>query len=378
MSVVRFVRAEDYDILVKWRASKDKTLWQKAVTILENRNLSLPKIAEKIERPVDILQRWIIAFNHRGLLGLHPPRKKRSPGKREAAAESRRKRVLDILHDRPASFGISRASWNLPSLVKAYADKYGEQVSRASVSRSIQQAGYSIKKARRVLTSPDPEYREKVEQVLSTLQSLKQGELFFFIDELGPLRVKKYGGRTFAAKGDAPTFPQIQAHKGAITLAGALSATKNQVTWLFTPAKDTQAMIDLIEVLFNQHPETERVFLTWDAASWHRSVALIDWLDAFNAETLRGGVGPVIELVPLPRSAQFLDVLEAVFSGMKRAVVHHSDYQTVAELKAAISAHFSERNAFFKENPRRAGRKIWDVDFFEDSDNLRSGVYREW
>jgi hypothetical protein len=45
MSVVRFVRAEDYDILVKWRASKDKTLWQKAVTILENRNLSLPKIA---------------------------------------------------------------------------------------------------------------------------------------------------------------------------------------------------------------------------------------------------------------------------------------------------------------------------------------------
>jgi transposase len=377
-SVVRFVRAEDHATLLKWRESNDKRLWEKAVTVLENRNLSLEKIAEKIERPVNVLQRWIMAFNHRGMLGLDPPRKNRTPGKREAAAETRKKRLLDILHDRPGSFGISRASWNRASLAKAYAGKFGEQVSEASVGRALQQAGYSIKKARRVLTSPDPEYREKVEQVLNTLQTLKPDELFFFIDELGPLRVKKYGGRTFAAKGDVPTVPQMQAHKGSITMAGALSATANQVTWFFSPAKDTQSMIDLIEILFNQHPNAARIFLTWDAASWHSSASLIEWLDAFNAQTSASGFGPMIHLVPLPTSSQFLDVLEAVFSGMKRAVVHHSDYQSVVELKTAVSSHFAERNVYFKENPRRAGKKIWDVDFFEDSNNLRSGVYREW
>jgi transposase len=289
-SVVRFVRGEDYATLLKWRESNDKRLWEKAVTVLENRNLSLEEIAEKIERPVNVLRRWIMAFNHRGMLGLDPPRKNRSPGKREAAAEIRKKRLLEILHDRPRSFGISRASWNRLSLAKAYAGKYGEQVSEASVSRALKQAGYSIKKARRVLTSPDPEYREKVEQVLITLQTLKPDELFFFIDELGPLRVKKYGGRTFAAKGDVPTVPQTQAHKGSITMAGALSATANQVTWFFSPAKDTQSMIDLIEILFNQHPNAPRIFLTWDAASWHSSASLIEWLDAFNAQTSASGV----------------------------------------------------------------------------------------
>jgi transposase len=336
------------------------------------------KISEKIERPVGVIKRWIVAFNHRGMLGLNPPRKGRSPGKREAAAEKRKKRLLDILHDRPRSFGISRASWSLTSLAKAYADKYGEPVSQSSVSRVIQQTGCSMKKARCVLTSPDPEYREKVEQVLNTLQNLQPDELFFFIDELGPLRVKKYGGRTYAAKGDVPTFPQVQAYKGSLTMAGALSATANQVTWLFSPAKDTQSMIDLIEILFNQHSAAARIFLTWDAASWHSSTSLIEWLDLFNAQTLEGGFGPIIQLVPLPTSSQFLDVLEAVFSGMKRAVVHHSDYQSVAELKAAVSSHFFERNAFFKENPKRAGKKIWDVDFFQDINNLRSGDYREW
>lgn len=375
---IRFVRREDHATLINWRASDDKTLWEKAVTVLENRSFSAEKISEKIERPVNIIQRWTVAFNHRGMLGLDPPRKERTPGGREAAAEQRKKRLLDILHDRPRSFGVSRASWNLTSLAKAYTDKYGEPASRSIVSRALHKAGYSVKKARRVLTSPDPEYREKVEQVLNTLQNLKPDELFFFIDELGPLRVKKYGGRMFAAKGDTPTVPQLQPHKGSITMAGALSATANQVTWLFSPAKDTQSMIDLIEILFNQYSTVARIFLTWDSASWHSSIALVEWLDAFNAQTREAGFGPAIQLVPLPTSSQFLDVLEAVFSGMKRAVVHHSDYRSVVELKSAVSSHFVERNAFFKENPRRAGRKIWDVDFFSDTDNLRSGNYREW
>ena len=104
----------------------------------------------------------------------------------------------------------------------------------------------------------------------------------------------------------------------------------------------------------------------------------LEWLDSFNEQTLETGSGPTIQLVPLPISSQFLDVLEAVFSGMKRAVVHHSDYQSVIELKTAISTHFVERNEFFKENPKRVGKKIWDVDFFHDLNNLNSGNYREW
>ena len=376
--LIRFVRAEDHSTLLKWRESNDKTLWGKAVTVLENRNLSLEKIAEKIERPVDTIQRWIIAFNYYGILGLDPPRRVRSPGKLALAAEQKKKRLREILHYHPHSFGINRASWSLPSLVKAYTAKYGEPVSSSSVSRAIIQAGYSIKKARRVLTSPDPEYREKVEQVLKTLQNLKPNELFFFIDELGPLRVKKYGGRIFAAKADVLTFPQAQAYKGSVTMAGALNATSNQVTWLYSHAKDTNSMVDLIEILFNQNPTITRIYLTWDAASWHSSVSLIEWLDSFNAQTLQSGLGPIIELVPLPRSSQFLDVIEAVFSGMKRAVIHHSDYQSEMEMKTAISQHFVERNIFFKENPKRAGKKIWEVDFFQDRNNLRSGTYREW
>jgi hypothetical protein len=137
-------------------------------------------------------------------------------------------------------------------------------------------------------------------------------------------------------------------------------------------------MIDLMELLYNQYFSAPKLYVTWDAASWHKSAMLVEWLDAFNSRTKSTNGGPLIELVPLPTSSQFLDVIEAVFSGMKRAVVHHSDYRDVPEMKAAISRHFAERNAHFRENPRRAGKKIWEIDFFDDNENIRSGNYREW
>lgn len=57
--------------------------------------------------------------------------------------------------------------------------------------------------------------------------------------------------------------------------------------------------------------------------------------------------------------AQFLNVIESVFSGMARAVVHNSNYKTADEAKAAINRYFLERNQHFQTNPRRAGNRIW-------------------
>ena len=68
---------------------------------------------------------------------------------------------------------------------------------------------------------------------------------------------------------------------------------------------------------------------------------------------------PMVELAPLPSSAQFLNVIESVFSGMARAIIHNSDYQTADYCKAAISRYFEERNNQFKKHPKRAGKKIW-------------------
>jgi len=82
-----------------------------------------------------------------------------------------------------------------------------------------------------------------------------------------------------------------------------------------------------------------------------------------------------VKLAPLPKSAQFLNVIESVFSGLAKAVIHNSDYESVEACKTAIDRHFRERNEYFEQNPRRAGNKIWGKERtkaeFSESNNCK-------
>ena len=154
---------------------------------------------------------------------------------------------------------------------------------------------------------PDPSYHEKVELLLNTLRYLGENEIFFFFDEWGPIQVRKRGGKAY--RNDHATIPRHQVSRGTVSLIAALSATTNQVTWRFLESKDSHAMMDTIEILYNQY--------------------------------------------------------QGVLSGMTRAVINNSDYPDATQMKQAISKHFSERNEHFRHNPRRVGKKIWEFDFFQ-------------
>jgi hypothetical protein len=60
---------------------------------------------------------------------------------------------------------------------------------------------------------------------------------------------------------------------------------------------------------------------------------------------------------PLPSFTQYLNVIESVFGGLTRAVIHNSDYLSLEACQQAITRHFEERNRNFRENPKRAGIK---------------------
>jgi hypothetical protein len=119
-------------------------------------------------------------------------------------------------------------------------------------------------------------------------------------------------------------------------------------------------MIKLIDLLIAQYSMAEKLYLSWDAASWHKSKPLYKRIEELNSEAYRQRNGnPLVEIVPLPTTAQFLNLIESVFSGLARAVLHNSDYASVEECKQAIDLYFLERNKHFKLHPKRAGKYLW-------------------
>src|SRR5438876_11422056 len=108
---------------------------------------------------------------------------------------------------------------------------------------------------------------------------------------------------------------------------------------------------------------------------------LRDHVDQHNEAIIKGETaGPAVALAPLPAGAQFLNIIESVFSGMARAIIHNSDYQSLDAAKGAIDGHFENRNEHFRKYPKRAGRKIWGAERvqseFRESNNCKDPLYR--
>jgi transposase len=286
--------------------------------------------------------------------------------------------VFRILHEPPSKYDINRTTWTMPLLRKVLSDN--GNATCAEVIRTITRAaGYRWRKARVVLTSVDPAYSEKLKRIQLILAGLQSDEVFFSIDEYGPFAVKAQRGRVLVPPGEQPVVAQWQKSRGSLIVTAALELSSNQLTHFYSAKKNTAEMIKMMDILVKKYQDRRKVYLSWDAASWHISKQLNLRIEEHNAIAARTG-GVVVDTAPLPSGAQFLNVIESVFSGMSRAIIHSSNYPTVDHARAAIDRYFEERNAYFQRHPQRAGKKIWGKErepaTFSDSSNCKDPRYR--
>lgn len=307
--------------------------------------------------------------------------KHRRKGLRKHELERYQNEVFAILHSPPSAHGINRTTWRRQDIRKVMAQQ-NFAMGKNGIDKIIRNAGYKFCKAKVFLTSNDPDYEQKVQEITNILAHLKANEKFFSIDEFGPFAVKMQGGRSFMKPGEERVVPQFQKSKGVLIVTAALELSENQVTHFYSTHKNTEEMLKLLEILLLKYAGQSRIYISWDAASWHASKKLYTRVDEINSPEYRAGHKcPLVNLAPLPSRAQFLNVIESVFSGMAKAVIHNSDYQSVNKAIAAIDRHFAERNQEFRDNPRRAGGKIWGKEIvaakFSEANNCKDTRYMQ-
>ena len=186
------------------------------------------------------------------------------------------------------------------------------------------------------------------------LAGLKNDERFF-VDEFGPFAIKKKGGRKRVGPNENYVVPQWQKSKGWLILTAALELSSNQVTHFFSRKKNTEEMIRMADLLRSQYADRQRIYLSWDAASWHVSKKLKAHLEKANRNAADSF--PAVEIAPLPAGAQFLNLIESVFSGMARAIIHNSDYPSLEAATSAINQYFRARNSHFAGRSSRVGHR---------------------
>ena len=308
---IKHIPEEDLFELEHWRNSHDLKLWRKAIVIkasLEKRPVN--EIAAQLEVCHRTVLGWIRLYKERGIEGLREGRYKHML-RRIDRNRVKRDNILKLLQQTPKLHGINRTAWTLRHLAIAYEKVYGTTISVSNVNLCLGRLGYHFLKSRERLVSPDKYFREKMDKIKAILANLRPDEKFFSIDEYGPATVKIKTGWSFTDEADARRVPEKQKIKGWYIVIAALELSTNQVTHFYSRKKDTAETIRLIEMLRETHKADSKLYLSWDEVSWHRSKQLAAYLKQINTEGT-----PIVELAPLPSSAQHLNIIESVFSGM--------------------------------------------------------------
>lgn len=378
---IESIAKKDLSILHKWRRSSNKTKWEKAVIILESQNgKSIAEISQKIERTADTVKKCIESYFEKGLTETLRKQRKQNELVTQNMV-SKKANLMNLLHETPKLHNINRASWSIKTLGEAYKKQYCTYISSSTISKYIKDEGFSFRRAKETLTSPDPLFREKLKKITDILSNLTPKQKFFSVDEFGPLAIKIKGGKSYVRNGEQKTFSQLQKSKGCIICTAALELSENQITHFYSFKKNTEEMIKLLDILVEKYKDQEKLFFSWDAASWHASKKLYARIETVNHQVYRlKNRTPFVELAPLPSSAQFLNVIESVFSGLAKGIIHNSNYNSVTECKSAIDLYFDERNKHFQQQPKRAGNKIWGkekvVPVFNETKNCKNPKWR--
>ncbi|MES2112406.1 MAG: IS630 family transposase [Bacteroidota bacterium] len=373
---IKHIPEEDLLELGHWQNSRDLKLWRKAVVIKASlKKRPVKEIATQLEVCHRTVLGWIRLYKERGIEGLREGKYKHML-KRIDRNKLKRENILKLLQQTPKLHGINRTAWTLRHLAMAYEKVYGKTISASNVNICLSRLGYHFLKSRERLVSPDKNFREKMDKIKTILANLQPDEKFFSIDEYGPATVKMKTGWSFTAETEARKIPEKQKIKGWYIIIAALELSENQVTHFYSRKKDSAETTRLIGMLREKYKDDRKLYLSWDEVSWHRSKQLAAYLTQINEQG-----PPFIELTPLPSSAQHLNVIESVFSGMAKTVIHNSDYDSLEACYAAIDRHFGERNAYYRLHPMKAGKKIWGKEIvppvFKETNNCKSGLKKK-
>ncbi|MDB5124748.1 MAG: hypothetical protein JWP94_2877 [Mucilaginibacter sp.] len=375
--LITSITTEDQKTLSMWRRSNDRRRWQIAV-VLENalKGYNVMRLMDKAQSARDTVNEWINIYKTEGLKGYDVKYNKAKIVIKRM--QLRKENLIKLLHETPKLYGLNRTSWTIKALTDVYSRIYSSPTSWGQIKYTLKESGYNFRKSRDMLTSQDPKFREKIAKIQRILRRLKPNEKFFSIDEYGPVGVKIKGGVTLKHKSELPSIvPHKQKHKGIFICTTALELSTNQVSHFYSLKKNTFEMIKLVDLLLTEYKDNETLYLSWDNVSWHRSNILFGYIKEKNNDEYRAKFHtPAIKVVPLPSGTQYLNIVESVFSGLARTVIHNSNYDSLDECKAAVSLYFDTRNRHFLENPRRAGKKIWGKEIvavkFSETQNCRN------
>ena len=294
------------------------------IVLLSARGQGVTAIMREVKVAKTTVWRWQDYFVEAGVAGLLKGRSK-PPGKKPISTVIKLKIVEKTVKERP----VNATHWS----VRTMAEEMG--ISHTSVQRIWHEYGLKPHLVRSFKVSNDPDFAEKVEDIVGLYLDPPDKALVLCVDEKSQIQAldRTQPGLPMK-KGRAGTMTHDYKRHGTTTLFAALDVASGTVIGQCLPRHRAAEFLTFLKKIDRATPAHLDLHLIADNYATHKTPAVKRWFKRHAR----------FHIHFTPTSSSWLNLVERLFAEITRQRIRRGTFNSVPELKTAIEDWIEHRN----------------------------------
>src|ERR1700747_2324554 len=337
--------------LARQRSAPARVVERARVVLLAAEGLENKQIARRMGITPEKAARWRKRFLAGGIAALQKDAPR--PGRTRTITDRRVKKVVEMtLHQKPAN----ATHWSTRTMAAAVG------ISEASVRRIWRAHGLKPHRVRTFKLSRDPEFTEKLEDIVGLYLNPPEHAMVLCADEKSQIQAldRTQPGLPMK-KGRCGTMTHDYKRNGTATLFAALDALEGKVISMCDDRHRHQEWLKFLRAIDYIVPEDKQIHMIVDNYATHKHPRVQRWLDRH----------PRFHMHFTPTGCSWLKMVERFFRDLTENRLRRSVFRSVEELITAIFDYIDLHH----ENPKPF---IWTAkasDILEKVKRARSALH---
>jgi len=280
-------------------------------------------IAERIGMNPSNVSTWRHRFIRERVEGLEDKARSGRPVELDPALE---KRIVELTLTPPKN----RTHWSIRSMARA------ATTDKSTVARVWKKHDLKPHIVRTFKLSNDPEFEEKVEDIVGLYLSPPDNAIVLCVDEKSQIQALDRSRPILPIR---PGLPEHQTHDytrhGTTTLFAALNVETGHVITRLEERHRAVEFLRFLKTIDRQTPKHKDVHIIVDNYRTHKTEAIGAWLENH----------PRFVLHFTPTGSSWINLVERIFGKITAERIRRGAFKSVPELNRAISAWFDDHNA---------------------------------
>ena len=298
------------------------------IILLAAENIPNYKIAEQLQVEVNKVGRWRNRFAEKGLAGIEKdlPRGANHGGKNTDKQKKLRSKIIRMTTTAKPE---KATHWSTRSL----AEKLG--INHSFVGRVWQEAGLKPHLVKQFKVSNDPNFEEKLQDVVGLYLSPPENAVVFCVDEKSSIQALDRTQPGLPIKnGRCGTMTHDYKRNGTSTLFAALNTATGEVIGECKQRHRHQEFLSFVKTVERQTPENLDLHLIVDNYATHKHDKVKNWLKRNKR----------VHLHFIPTSSSWLNLVERFFGLLTEKQLKRGIFTSVKDLEESIMSFIDNHN----------------------------------